>query len=107
QVTYSHVDVEIDRARGLAAVTVRGPSQGVPAPVAAAHALCDNFWPLTPARELEDASLHLRANEQTIGVVLLRTDGNAQRVLDHDDFLAKANDDWLMREIRHYLKRVL
>ena len=28
-------------------------------------------------------------------------------VLDHDDFLGKANGDWLMREIRHYLKRVL
>ena len=28
-------------------------------------------------------------------------------VLEHDDFLAKANGDWLMREIRHYLKRVL
>ena len=28
-------------------------------------------------------------------------------MLDHDDFLAKANGDWLMREIRHYLKRVL
>jgi benzoyl-CoA-dihydrodiol lyase len=42
-----------------------------------------------------------------IGVVLLRTDGNPQAVLDHDDFLARANGDWLMREIRHYLKRVL
>ena len=42
-----------------------------------------------------------------IGVVLFRTDGNAQAVLEHDDFLAKANGDWLMREIRHYLKRVL
>ena len=27
-------------------------------------------------------------------------------VLEHDDFLAKASGDWLMREIRHYLKRV-
>ena len=39
--------------------------------------------------------------------VLFRTDGNAHAVLDHDDFLAKGNDDWLLREIRHYLKRVL
>ena len=39
--------------------------------------------------------------------MLFRTDGNAQAVLAHDDFLAKANGDWLMREIRHYLKRVL
>ena len=59
------------------------------------------------ARELEDAILHLRTNEAAIGVMLFRTDGNAQAVLDHDDFLAKANGDWLMREIRHYLKRVL
>jgi len=107
RVTYSHVDVEIDRAKGLATVTVRGPSQGVPASVEAAHALGAKFWPLVVARELEDAVLHLRSNEAAIGVVLFRTDGNAQAVLEHDDFLAKANGDWLMREIRHYLKRVL
>jgi benzoyl-CoA-dihydrodiol lyase len=107
RVSYSHVDVEIDRARGWATVTVRGPSHGVPTSVEAAHALGAKFWPLTVARELEDAILHLRTNEATIGVVLFRTDGNAQGVLEHDDFLAKANGDWLMREIRHYLKRVL
>jgi benzoyl-CoA-dihydrodiol lyase len=107
RVSYSHVDVEIDRTRGLATVIVRGPSQGTPASVEAAHALGAKFWPLIVARELEDAILHLRANEQAIGVLLLRTDGDAKAVLAHDDFLAKANGDWLMREIRHYLKRVL
>jgi benzoyl-CoA-dihydrodiol lyase len=107
RVSYSHVDVEIDRVRGLATITVRGPSDDVPASVEAAHALGAKFWPLNVARELEDAILHLRTNEAAIGVVLLRTDGNAQGVLAHDDFLAKANGDWLMREIRHYLKRAL
>ena len=107
RVSYSRVDIEIDRARGLATVTVRAPSGAVPASIEAAHALGARFWPLTVARELEDAILHLRSNEAAIGVVLFRTDGNAQAVLEHDDFLAKANGDWLMREIRHYLKRVL
>ena len=107
KVSYSHVDIEIDRERGLATVTVRGPSGAAPASVEAAHALGAKFWPLTVARELEDAILHLRSNEAAIGVVLFRTDGNAQAVLEHDNFLAKANGDWLMREIRHYLKRVL
>jgi benzoyl-CoA-dihydrodiol lyase len=107
RVSYSHVDVEIDRERGLATVTVRGPADAVPSSVEAAHALGAKFWPLTVARELEDAILHLRSNEAATGVVLFRTDGNAQAVLAHDDFLAKANGDWLMREIRHYLKRVL
>ncbi len=107
RVSYSHVDVEIDRARKLANVTVRGPSQDLPASVAAAHALGDGFWPLTVARELEDAILHLRSNEREIGVVLFRTEGDAKAVLAHDDFLIAGQDDWLMREIRHYLKRVL
>ncbi|HWC93156.1 MAG TPA: 2,3-epoxybenzoyl-CoA dihydrolase [Pseudolabrys sp.] len=106
RVSYPHVGIEIDRTRGLAAVTVRGPAQNAPASLEAAHALGDSFWPLAVARELEDAILHLRSNEREIGVVLLRTEGNAQGVLEHDDFLAKASGDWLMREIRHYLKRV-
>ena len=59
------------------------------------------------ARELEDAILHLRANEQAIGVLLLRTEGNALAVLDYDAFLSQYDSDWLMREIRHYLKRTL
>jgi benzoyl-CoA-dihydrodiol lyase len=107
RVTYTYVDVDIDRPRGVATVTVRAPSQNVPASLDAAHALGDKFWPLAVARELEDAVLHLRANEGTIGVILMRTEGDAKAVLAHDDFLAAHSGDWLMREIRHYLKRVL
>ena len=107
RVTYSHVDVEIDRARGLATVTVRGPSQTAPVSIEAAHALGAKFWPLTVARELEDAILHLRTNEPAIGVLLFRTNGDAKAVLAHDDFLAETNGDWLLREIHHYFKRVL
>ena len=106
QLSYSHVEVEIDRARSLATVTIQGPSQPAPQSISAAHALGDTFWPLLVAREFEDAILHLRFNEPKIGVLLLRTEGNAQAVLEHDEFLLKANGDWLMREIRHYLKRV-
>ena len=106
RISYSCVDIEVDRERSVATMTVRGPTQPVPNSVEAAHALGDKFWPLTVARELEDAVLHLRVNEPTINVVLLRTDGSGPAVLAHDDFLAKANGDWLMREIRHYLKRV-
>ncbi len=107
RVSYTYVEAEIDRARSLATLTVRGPSQAAPHSVEAGHALGAAFWPLTVARELEDVILHLRANEAGIGVVLLRTDGDSEAVLAHDDFLATANGDWLMREIRLYLKRVL
>jgi benzoyl-CoA-dihydrodiol lyase len=107
RMSWSHVEVEIDRPRNVAALTVRGPSQPVPASRDAAHALGAAFWPLTVARELEDAILHLRTNEPAIGVLLLKTEGEAQGVLDHDAFLVAWQDDWLLREVRHYLKRVL
>jgi len=106
-ISYPHVKVEIERARGLATISVRGPAAAVPASIAAAHQLGDQFWPLAVARELENAVLHLRFNEPKIGLIVLRTEGEAKAVLDHDAFLAKHQNDWLMREIRHYLKRVL
>jgi len=107
RLSWSHVDVALDRARNVATLTVRGPSQPVPSSRDAAHALGAAFWPLTVARELEDAILHLRTNEAAIGVLLLKTDGEAQGVLDHDAFLIAGQEDWLLREVRHYLKRVL
>jgi benzoyl-CoA-dihydrodiol lyase len=107
RVSYEHVNVEIDRERGIANVTVRGPSEQAPASVEKAHALGAAFWPLAMGRELEDAILHLRLNEPKIGVILFRTEGDAKAALAHDAMVLDANGDWLMREIRHYLKRVL
>ena len=107
RVAYSHVEVEIDRTRGLATVTVRGPSRrsaGVARRRACAwrQVLAAGHGARTRGRHPPSAR-----NEAAIGVVLFRTEGDAQAVLEHDAFLAKANGDWLMREIRHYLKRVL
>ena len=59
------------------------------------------------ARELDDALLHLRLNEPELGVVVLRTEGDPAAVLAADALLAAHAGDWLVREIRHYLKRVL
>ncbi|WP_096352549.1 2,3-epoxybenzoyl-CoA dihydrolase [Variibacter gotjawalensis] len=106
KVAYSHVDVAIERERGVANITLRGPG-AVPQSLDEAKKSGDQFWPLLIARELEDAILHLRANEAAIAVVLFRSEGDSEAVLAHDAFLAKHNGDWLMREIAHYQKRVL
>jgi len=106
RLSYEHVEIEIDRGRGLATIMVRAPSAPAPASAEAAHALGDKFWPLAVARELDDAILHLRLNEPNIGVLLFRAEGDAKAVLAYDEFLGKANGDWLMREVRHHLKRV-
>jgi benzoyl-CoA-dihydrodiol lyase len=104
-VLYSSVRLEFDRGAGRATLTVLAPQEGPPAlPEAARDAA---FWPLRMARELDDAILHLRANEPELGLLTLRTEGDAASVLAHDAFLEQHKADWFIREVRHNLKRVL
>jgi benzoyl-CoA-dihydrodiol lyase len=106
-INYSTVRVEIERERGLATVIVKGPTSTPPSSADDAQAQGDQFWPLLLARELEDAILQLRFNEAKIALLLFRTEGEAKAVLDYDRFLAANQNHWLMREVRHYLKRTL
>ncbi len=105
--TYSHVRVALHRAGRRADITVLGPQAALPADLAGIHAAGDAFWPLLVARELDDAILHLRLNEPDLGVFVLRTEGDPLSVLAADALLEAHGSDWLVREMRHYLKRVL
>jgi benzoyl-CoA-dihydrodiol lyase len=107
RLSYSHVEVELDRERRVASLTVRGPSKPAPATPTEAQAQGAAFWPLAVARELEDAILNLRVNEPAIGLVLVRTEGDAQAVLAYDALLLNGKGDWFLREVQHYFKRVL
>ena len=106
-VAYRHVHVALDRARGAATLTVAAPEAPPPAEPAAIHAAGTDFWPLALARELDDAILHLRFNEPTLGTWILKTTGAAEHVAAADAALADAADNWLVREITLYLKRTL
>ena len=105
-VTYPHVRVSFDRVARRADVMLLGPSGALPGDVAGVHAEGAAFWPLALARELDDALLHLRLNEPTLGQIVLRSEGDAAAVLRVDELLEGFKDDWLVREIRLYLKRV-
>ena len=106
-VIYSSVRVEIDRARRRATITILGPSAPPPASAEAMHSQGAQFWPLRLARELDDAILHLRANEGTIGVLVFKSQGEPAQVLAYDTFLDANKGHWLAREILHYWKRTL
>jgi benzoyl-CoA-dihydrodiol lyase len=107
RIRYANVTATIDRGRGVAEITVHGPTEAAPADPAGVHARGVAFWPLALARELDDLILHLRTNEEQIGVWVLRANGAADRVEAYDRLLADHPNDWLLREIRLYLKRVL
>ena len=105
RIRYGPVACAIDRARGLAEITVSGPSGPPPADTAAIREAGGAFWPLAVARELDDLILHLRTNEDEIGLWVFKTSGRGDLVEAYDRVLAAHRDDWLVREIRLYLKR--
>ena len=107
RIAYRHVTCELRRDRGLAEITVAAPAAGPPADVAGIHGLGAEFWPLAMARELDDLILHLRTNEDEIGLWVVRTTGSADLAQAHDRALEDHAGDWLVREIRLYLRRTL
>ena len=104
RISYQHLTVEVDRDNATASVMINGP---VSAPPTKFQALDADFWPLAIARELEDAILHLRFNEEAIRTWIFRSRGDSQLVNSHDAFLASNAGDWRVREINLYLKRTL
>jgi benzoyl-CoA-dihydrodiol lyase len=107
RIAYRWVTCAIDRARGVAEITVKAPDAPPPADVAAVHAQGVAFWPLALARELDDLILHLRVNEEAIGLWVLKTTGSADLVEAYDRLLEQHAGHWLVREIRLYVKRTL
>jgi benzoyl-CoA-dihydrodiol lyase len=107
RIGYGHVACQIDRGRGIAEITVAAPTGPPPGDAAGIHAQGCGFWPLAVARELDDLILHLRTNEAEIGLWVFRTSGSGDLVEAYDRTLLDHASDWLVREIRLYLKRTL
>jgi benzoyl-CoA-dihydrodiol lyase len=104
---YRYVTARLDRAAGTAEITVAGPGTPAPEDVSEIHRLGADFWTLAVTRELDDLILDLRVNELELGTWVLRTSGDAGRVLGYDRLLLSHSGDWLANEIVHYLKRAL
>ena len=107
RIVYDHVTVALDRADSTATITIRAPEDSPPATVGEIHEAGTAFWPFALARELDDAIMELRLNEQEIGTWVFRTEGDPELVAAADKALLDNAGDWLVREIALYLKRVL
>ena len=93
---YVHVAVE----ERMATLTVRAP-EGAPERGA-------ETWSLHAFRELEDALLRLRVNHLSVGLILLKTEGDRDTVLAHESWLLAGKDgDWLLNEIYRFQLRTL
>ncbi len=106
-ISYKFVQVAIDRNMRIATLVVKAPDADVPADIAGIEAQGAAWWPLQMARELDDAILQLRSNELDIGTWVLKTEGDASRVLAADATLQKFADNWFVRETTGMLRRTL
>lgn len=104
---YSHVNVQIDRSKRTATITIKAPTGAQPADIAAIEAAGAAWWPLAMCRELDDAILNLRTNELDTGTWLLKTEGDAAAVLASDAVMFAHKDHWLVRETIGALRRTL
>jgi benzoyl-CoA-dihydrodiol lyase len=104
---YKHVDVQLDRERRLATLTISGPTGAPTSTVDEAMTQGSDWWPLAMARELDDAILHLRTNEPALGLWLIETRGDPQKVSAVDEFLLGHQDHWFVREVLGMLRRTL
>ncbi len=104
---YPRLRVEIDRTARSATFVVAAPGTDQPTDIAAIEAQGAEWYPLALARELEDAILSMRTNELDIGTWLIKTEGDAGKVLDMDSTLLEHASHWFVRETIGYLRRTL
>jgi benzoyl-CoA-dihydrodiol lyase len=104
---YEHVRVELSPKTRTATLTMKAPADKAPASVDDLVKLGSSAWCIQAWRELDDALLDLRFNQPDIGVVALKTSGDAENVISWDTFLAKQRDDGLVRECVLLMKRVM
>ena len=104
---YKYVNLVLNREQRYADLTMHGPEADLPITPEEIQKLGDSHWPLQAYRELDDALLQLRVNEPEIGLVCVRTEGEAENVLAVDKALNANKDHWLVREILLYMARVL
>ncbi len=106
-VSYSTVEVSLDRELGKARVTVKGPENAPADDMDAFTQQGADAWMLRAARELDDAILHLRNNEKELGLIEFQTQGDPELVIAHEELLLNNSEHWLANEVLQFWKRVL
>ena len=106
-VEHRHVTLAVDAPSRVAVLTVRGPAADEPQTAQAMRERGSDLWALRAFRELDDVLLDLRFNRPEIGVVVLKTQGSAARVMAADQVLFDQRNDWFANEVLHHMKRVL
>jgi benzoyl-CoA-dihydrodiol lyase len=104
---YEHVSLSVDANARVAKIVVRAPKTATPDNASALRELGNELWALKCFRELDDALLNLRFNYETVGLIVIETEGDPAMVLSSDAALDKNRDDGFVHEVLLYQRRVL
>lgn len=104
---YRYVTLELAEDARTAVLRVKAPTEPQPTSAAEIQKAGASQWSLRAFRELDDALLQLRVNHVTVGVVVVRTEGAAEAVLEVDRALHASREHWLANEILRLQARVL
>jgi benzoyl-CoA-dihydrodiol lyase len=104
---YTTVDAQVNRESRVATVTITAPTTPVESTPEAIVAAGAGWWPLRLARELDDLILNLRTNELETGTWVIKTRGDAHKVMQADAVLEQHKEHWLVRETIGALRRML
>jgi benzoyl-CoA-dihydrodiol lyase len=104
---YEYVSLKVDADARVATLTVRAPKSAQPEDAKGFRAAGCSLWSLKAFREIDDALLQLRFNFNTVGLVVVRTEGDAAAVLQADHALLANQHHWLGREVLLHMKRVM
>jgi benzoyl-CoA-dihydrodiol lyase len=100
ELAYTLLHVTVDRKARTATLRLKGPAGPPPADAAALRREGSGTWMLRLFRELDDTICRLRFNEEEIGLWLIKSEGDPERVVAHDAALSRlASADWFAREV--------
>ena len=104
---YEFVTLEMEGDQRVATLTMRAPDSPQPTTPDELREKGAAAWVVKAWREFDDALLQLRLENNEIGVVVLKTSGDLDQVRAADQLLADHDSDWLVREVRQNMARVL
>jgi benzoyl-CoA-dihydrodiol lyase len=103
----TYVTVTRDTAARTATLTLRTADTMGPTTAEAIREAGASWWIFAAFRELDETLLRLRFNDPETGLWVLRTEGDHEIMNATDTLLDTLKDDWLVHEVRHFIKRVL
>jgi len=104
---YKYVTVECDSSKRVATLTLHAPSSPQPSTAQDYLEAGDSSWAMQCFRELDDALLHLRFEQEEVGLIVLHTRGDIDAILDVGKTLSANQEHWFVNEVIAQIARVM